>query len=225
MLQVRMKVGFIVMATLACIIGLYPITYLIIDRTFGLLKSKSALLLGNVFWNVGFYTHIIFGGLALLVGWVQFNSRLRQRKMSVHRIIGKVYLIAALLSSVASIYIAFYATGGIVATLGFLSLGCIWFYSTIRSYIYIKNGCIDLHQYMATYSYAACFSAVTLRIFLPLLIFIFHDFIKAYTIVAWLFWVPNIIVAYFLVVKLHREKYALGIEVLHNNPMVKKNFL
>ena len=225
MLQVRMKVGFIVMATLACIIGLYPITYLIIDRTFGLLKSKSALLLGNVFWNVGFYTHIIFGGLALLVGWVQFNSRLRQRKMSVHRIIGKVYLIAALLSSVASIYIAFYATGGIVATLGFLSLGCIWFYSTIRSYIYIKNGCVDLHQYMATYSYAACFSAVTLRIFLPLLIFIFHDFIKAYTIVAWLFWVPNIIVAYFLVVKLHREKYALGIEVLHNNPMVKKNFL
>ncbi len=130
--------------------------------------------------------------------------------MSVHKIIGKVYIIAALLSSVAGIYIAFYATGGIVASLGFIYLGCIWFYSTMRSYIDIKNGHVDLHQYMATYSYAACFSAVSLRIFLPLLVMYFHDFTKAYMMVAWLCWIPNIIVAYFLVKKLQRKKYILS---------------
>lgn len=53
------------------------------------------------------------------------------------------------------------------------------------------------------YSYAACFAAVTLRIWLPLLTAAFlGDFIKAYTIVAWLCWVPNIIVAYFIVRRL-----------------------
>ena len=206
MFGLKKKIVLIVIAAPACIVGLYPITYLIIDRTFGLLKSKSFILLDNIFWNLGFYTHIIFGGLALLVGWVQFNSRLRERKMILHRVIGKVYIIAALLSSIAGIYIAFYATGGIIATMGFISLGCIWFYSTLKAYFEIKNGHVDLHQNMMTYSYAACFSAVTLRIFIPLLIILFHDFTKAYTIVAWLCWIPNIMVAYFLVAKLQRRR-------------------
>ena len=48
------------------------------------------------------------------------------------------------------------------------------------------------------YSYAACFAAVTLRLWLPLLVFLFGDFIKAYVLVSWLCWVPNIIVAYFI---------------------------
>ena len=51
------------------------------------------------------------------------------------------------------------------------------------------------------YSYAACFAAVTLRIWLPILLKIFGDFIIAYSIVAWLCWVPNIIVANLIVRK------------------------
>ena len=49
------------------------------------------------------------------------------------------------------------------------------------------------------YSYAACFAAVTLRIWLPTLTSIMGEFIGAYRIVAWLCWVPNMIVAYFIV--------------------------
>ena len=48
---------------------------------------------------------------------------------------------------------------------------------------------------MMIYSYAACFAAVTLRIWLHLLTALFGGFITAYTIVAWLSWVPNLIVA------------------------------
>ena len=48
------------------------------------------------------------------------------------------------------------------------------------------------------YSYAACFAAVTLRLWLPFLIAVFHDFETAYVIVAWLCWVPNLIVANYL---------------------------
>jgi hypothetical protein len=113
----------------------------------------------------------------------------------LHKQVGKFYLIAVFLSSIAGIYIGFYATGGIISSLGFISLGIIWFYTTLMAYLHIRNKRIEQHQKMMIYSYAACFAAVTLRIWLPILIMIFGDFNKAYVIVAWLCWVPNLLLA------------------------------
>ena len=192
----------VLMAILAIFVGLYPFIYFLIDRKFGLLQSKSDAVLTNIFWNAGFYIHIILGGIALLIGWTQFSVKLRKNKTRLHRQVGKAYVIMALSSALASLYIAWYATGGIIASVGFACLGIIWFYTTLRAYIEIRNGQIEKHQQMMVYSYAACFSAVTLRIYLPILVILFHDFIKAYLIVAWLCWIPNILVACFLVKQL-----------------------
>ena len=60
----------------------------------------------------GFYGHIIFGGIALGIGWLQFNQRLRIRNLSLHRNLGKVYLGAVGISGVCAIYIGSFATGG-----------------------------------------------------------------------------------------------------------------
>ncbi len=210
------KVLVVITAILASFVGLYPFIYFFVNRKFGLLQSKSDVILTNVFWNIGFYMHITLGGIALLIGWTQFNVKLRNKRLKVHRLIGKVYVIAALISSLASMYIALYATGGIIASLGFICLGLTWFYITLSAYINIRNGRIENHRKMMIYSYAACFSAVTLRIYLPILTILFHDFIKAYLLVAWLCWVPNIIVAYFLVKQIQRqnEKTSNNIHIL-----------
>jgi hypothetical protein len=189
------KVLWILLVVLAIVIGLYPGIYFIIDRKFGLLSSKSIELLTNTFWNIGFYTHILLGGLALLIGWTQFSSKIRDNNITLHKRIGKLYVISVFLSSIAGICIGFFATGGIPSSLGFICLGVIWFSTTVMAYINIKNRQIVKHQKMMVYSYAACFAAVTLRIWLPLLIIIFGNFITAYTIVAWLCWVPNLFVA------------------------------
>jgi uncharacterized membrane protein len=194
----KQKVLWILMVVFAIAIGLYPGIYFLIDRKFGLLSSKPIGLLANTFWNIGFYTHIILGGLALLIGWPQFNANLRNKNLQLHRLIGKVYIIAVVLSSIAGIYIGFYATGGLITSLGFICLGVIWLGTTIRAYIHIRNGFTKRHQKMMIYSYAACFAAVTLRIWLPLLTIFFGNFITAYTIVAWLCWVPNLLVAYLI---------------------------
>jgi uncharacterized membrane protein len=186
---------WILLVAFAIVIGLYPSIYFLIDRKFGLLSSKSADLLTNTFWNIGFYTHIILGGVALLIGWTQFSSKIRIRNITLHKQIGKIYMIAVILSSIAGIYIGFFATGGLITSLGFICLGIIWFYTTLQSYLYIKNKQVEQHQKMMIYSYAACFAAVTLRIWLPLLTLIYGDFTKAYVIVAWLCWIPNLIVA------------------------------
>ena len=189
---------WILFATFALLIGLYPMIYFLIDRKFGLLNSKSVELLSNTFWNIGFYTHIIFGGIALLIGWTQFSSKMRNRRMALHRKLGKVYVVAVLLSALAGIYIGFFATGGWISSAGFICLGIVWFYTTLKAYLHIKEGEVEKHQKMMIYSYAACFAAVTLRIWLPILTIIYGDFSKAYLVVAWLCWVPNLVVGYLI---------------------------
>ena len=193
------KIAFIIFAGLCISIGLYPLIYFIIDPTFGLLNSKSDLLLNDGLWNIGFYAHISLGGLALLIGWTQFSKRLRENNVSLHRNIGKVYLISVLISGFSGLYIAYFATGGLVSTLGFSVLAIIWIYTTLRAFLEIKNQSIRKHKKYMIYSYAACFAAVTLRLWLPVLTALFQNFIIAYQIVSWLYWIPNMIVAFYIV--------------------------
>jgi uncharacterized membrane protein len=193
------KLGYIIFVSFCILIGLYPLLYFIIDTKIGVLNHKSDLLLNDGLWNIGFYTHISLGGLALLIGWTQFNENLRKKNVNLHRNLGKVYLISVMFSGFSGLYIAYFATGGIIATLGFSCLAIIWLYSTLRAFLEIKNRSISKHQKFMTYSYAACFAAVTLRIWLPVITAFFQDFIIAYRIVAWLCWIPNIIVASVLV--------------------------
>jgi hypothetical protein len=195
------KVAWIVFVILAIVIGLYPLLYLFLDRGFGLLASKSDALLNDVFWNMGFYGHILFGGIALLIGWVQFSKKLRNANLKRHRIIGKLYIIAAIISGSCGVYIGFFATGGIISSLGFICLGLTWLYTTLKAYQAIRKKDLQLHEGMMIYSYAACFAAVTLRIWLPLLSLALGDFVAAYRIVAWLCWIPNMAFAFLWVRK------------------------
>lgn len=190
------RIAWALVIILAISIGLYPALYFFIDRNFGLLSSKSEELLNNIWWNAGFYLHIILGGLALLVGWTQFNPRWRNRNLQLHQQIGKLYVIAALVSSFTGFYIAIYATGGLIPSLGFIGLALAWFITTLNGYLSIRKKNEELHRRMMIYSYATCFAAVTLRIWLPLLTAVLNNFILAYSIVAWLCWIPNLIVAH-----------------------------
>jgi len=208
------KILKILMAALAVFVGTYPLRYFFVDRNFGLLQLKAEAVLMDPFWNIGFYSHIIPGGIALLIGWIQFSERIRTKRLKLHRMIGTVYVSAALISSLAGIYIACYATGGIIATSGFMCLGLFWFYSTYKGYSSIRNKNINAHKEMMIYSYAACLAAVTLRIYLPLLSFSFGDFTKAYLLVAWISWIPNLVVAFYIN---KRRKAAAHITMQNNS--------
>ena len=193
------KASWITIGILSTLIGLYPIIYFLMDRRFGLLSSKSVELLNDNLWNIAFYGHITLGGLALLIGWLQFSNKLRIKKIELHRIFGKTYVISVLISGICGLYIALYATGGIISILGFFTLGLIWLTTTILGFKSIKKGNIKSHEKFMIFSYAACFAAVTLRIWLPLLTVSMGEFNSAYRIVAWLCWVPNVIVALLIV--------------------------
>ncbi len=190
---------WIVFAFLCIAIGFYPVVYFLNGLHFGLLASKPDILLDNPVWKTAFLTHITGGGIALLTGWSQFSTGLRNRRPEIHRNLGKVYIISVLLSAVAGIYIALYATGGLIPAAGFLLLGIIWLVTTAGAWQHIREGRIEKHRVWMIYSYAACFAAVTLRLWLPLLMILTGDFRIAYPIVAWLCWVPNLITAFFMI--------------------------
>ena len=193
------KASWITIGILSSIVGLYPIIYFLSDNRFGLLSSKSVELLDDNLWNIGFYGHITLGGLALVIGWLQFSNELRIKKTELHRTIGKVYVISVLISGICGLFIALNATGGIISVLGFFTLGLIWLTTTILGFKAIKKGNIKSHEKLMIFSYAACFAAVTLRVWLPLLTILMGEFNNAYRIVSWLCWVPNLIVALLIV--------------------------
>lgn len=198
------KASWITIGILSTIVGLYPIIYFLIHSRFTLLASKSVELLNDNLWNIAFYGHITMGGLSLLIGWLQFSNKLRIKKTELHRMLGKIYVISVLISGVCGLYIALNATGGIISILGFFILGLIWITTTLIGFRSIKKRNIRLQENFMIFSYAACFAAVTLRVWLPLLTTAIGEFITAYRIVAWLCWFPNLIVA-FLIVRNRRQ--------------------
>ena len=152
----KKKIAFNVFAVLAILVGIYPLLYFITDMSSGLLSTKPRLLLKQTLWNISFYTHISLGGLALALGWSQFNRRLRRNNVKLHRDIGKVYMLCAFASGSASLYLALHATGGLISTLGFGLLGAIWLITTLYAFLEVKNGRIAKHQRFMFFSYAAC---------------------------------------------------------------------
>jgi hypothetical protein len=100
-------------------------------------------------------------------------------------------------SGLAAVSISPQTSTGWIAGLGFGSLGVVWLYVTLQAYKSIRKRNVRGHQCMMVYSYSACCAAVTLRLWLPLLLGVLRlDFAIAYPIVAWLCWVPNLLVAY-----------------------------
>ncbi|AQW94737.1 DUF2306 domain-containing protein [Elizabethkingia anophelis] len=192
------KFLFVIVSIFAFLIGIYPFMYAFVDHKHTFLGSKTPEVFHNTIWQLAFYNHIIFGGLSLFIGWRQFGKKFRDKHIKLHRNIGKLYVISVIISSVAGIYMGFYANGGIISSTGFILLGIIWFSTTVIALSQIKKGNIKKHQQLMTYSYACTFAAVTLRLWLPLLTIITKDPAHSYLVVAWLSWIPNLIVAYFI---------------------------
>ncbi|MGP7961089.1 DUF2306 domain-containing protein [Sanguibacter sp. A247] len=160
--------------------------------------------------QASFYLHIVTGALALVLGPAQFSRRLRVRSPRVHRVLGRGYFIAVGLASVTSLVIAPFNSAGLVGTFGFGALGVLWFVTGWRALAAIRRGDIKLHRSWMIRNYALSFAAPTLRLWLGLLIVgqillangeieFAPIFDNAYAAVPFLCWIPNLVVAEWLV--------------------------
>lgn len=184
-------------------------TYLAITNFFfgvtssGLIQNKlnQHMQLSNIYYIV-LYMHIATGIIALLIGWLQFIESFRKIAIGFHRIIGKIYSVCILFSGISGLFIAFKATGGWISTLAFLLLSLLWIYTIIKGYrAIVVNRDQRSHQKWMLRNYALTFAAVTLRIYLPIcmLLFGFEMFELYYRAIAWLCWIPNLIIAEWII--------------------------
>lgn len=155
----------------------------------------------STFWFIAFYTHVISSTFCLLAGFTQFFKSFIVTKW--HRLYGKFYVIVVLgLAAPSGLIMSFFANGGITSIVAFLMLSILWIFSTIMALVTVKQKKFVKHGAWMFISYALALSALTLRAWkwgFTNLYEIDLTPIELYRLVAWLGWVPNLIVALFLI--------------------------
>ena len=143
---------------------------------------------------IAVFVHTLFGPVALLLGLVNLLPAMRKRRWPLHRLLGRIYLGSGLLLGLAGGYLALFAAAGPVARIGFFVLAIATLVTLAGGYVSMRRRHIVQHREWMLRSYALIFGAVTLRIWLPLLIIAYQgEFDPAYRWVAWVSWVPNIL--------------------------------
>jgi uncharacterized membrane protein len=164
--------------------------------------------------QAAFYVHIAFGGLALLLSPFQFMTRLRARAPRVHRVVGRIAVGSIGLAGLGGLVLAPYSLAGPVGTVGFGLLAVLWIAFATTAFRAIRRGDVVAHRRWMIRTFALTYAAVTLRLWLGVLVFVQVSaggvdgdiaFDRAYLLVPFLSWVPNLLVAeWYLSTRLQR---------------------
>ena len=99
----------------------------------------------------------------------------------------------------------FYANGAWHTKLSFIILGVLWFLFTAISIVAIKKGQVEKHKAFMTRSFALALSAITLRAWKVVIVYCFNTApMDTYQIIAWLGWVPNLLIAEYCLINKHK---------------------
>jgi hypothetical protein len=144
----------------------------------GFLQIKQQYL-GISHWEVAFWVHVAVSMLALLAGFTQFAPRVLGRWPALHRGVGRMYVVVVcVVSGPASLIMGLYANGGVTSRIAFCILAVLWIATTARGW--------------------QC-----------ALVFAFEPRpMDLYRLVAWLGFVPNLLVAEWLIRRHRRNKAA-----------------
>lgn len=149
-----------------------------------------------------FYAHVYSSIFVLLSGFFAIIRRNFGIK-NFHKINGKIYVfLLLLLAAPSGIYMGVFANGGLWSQISFVILGVLWWYSTFKAFLLIRDKQFKKHQQWMWRSYALALSAIMLRLWKIIIVYLFAPPpMDVYQIVAWLGWIPNLILIEFLIYK------------------------
>lgn len=207
MILKRIRMGMIIMLAVG-IAGYSVVQYGFVglDKA-GLVVQKisSGEILSDI-WRIMLSIHIAASIFALVLGPFLLLESIRQKNKVLHKRMGYIYTAGVTGGGVSGLYLAYYATGGLIAQLGFALLAISWLitvFLAVRAAIQRK---IIQHQRWTMINYSLTFAAVTLRIWLGVSVLIFGTsyYETYYAYIAWICWVPNVL---FMIFFLRRKKY------------------
>ena len=174
------------------------LSYLNFDFTYGFLRLKlTAIATG---WYLpAYYSHVLLGGIILVIGFIQLSRTWGLRWKKLHRIMGYVYVMGVLfLSAPGGLIMSFFINRGPLVLLSFITQASLWFYFTATAFNLIRKHDVASHQRWMWRSYSLTFAAVTLRLYIYFCSY-FVDLGEpiAYGILSWLSWLPNLVAVEF----------------------------
>lgn len=173
---------------------LITLQYWPIQEDVAFLRIKQAYI--EIFhWKAAFFLHVFTSTFALLAGFTQFWPVGKLGRW--HRWLGRAYAYNIIfLTGPASLLMGFYANGGVISRVAFVLLALLWIGTTAAGVQAILQGRRQEHRDWMIRSYALTLSAVTLRLWkMGLALTIAPNPMDLYRIVAWLGWIPNLLLA------------------------------
>ncbi|TWI80210.1 putative membrane protein [Lacibacter cauensis] len=175
--------------------------YIPFNRMAAFLQIKQTEVQELPYYIPVFYTHVYSSIFCLLAGFTQFSNTLRQQYVRLHRVVGLLYVAVVLVSSAPSGFVmALHANGGVLAVVFFVMLSLLWWWFTFRAVVAIKQKNIARHEAFMIRSFALALSAITLRLWKVILVYLFAPApMDVYVIVAGLGWIPNLLIAEYII--------------------------
>src|ERR1700679_1487495 len=104
--------------------------------------------------------HTLAGIWALLIGPINFSSRIRQRHLQLHRVLGRIYVISVFIGSFTGIALAVGRPG----LPGTSMQAAAWMVCTTAAFLTARNRQITVHRQWMARSYAVTFTFVSSRV-------------------------------------------------------------
>ncbi|MGD0893687.1 MAG: DUF2306 domain-containing protein [Terracidiphilus sp.] len=104
--------------------------------------------------------HTLAGIFALLIGPINFSSRIRQRRPQLHRVLGRVYVISVFIGAATGVALA----SGRPGFPGTCGQAAAWVVCTTAAFITARNRQIIQHRQWMARSYAVTFTFVSSRV-------------------------------------------------------------
>jgi uncharacterized membrane protein len=176
--------------------------YLSLKDTTAFLQIKQWVITNKV-WKFSFFTHVFTSIFLLLAGFTQFSDSILKKHKTIHRTVGYSYIIILLCASApAGFVMSLYANGGIYSQIAFTTLSILWFSFTLIAFQKAKQKDFSAHRNFMIRSYALTLSALTLRAWkFGIVELLRPNPMDVYMIVAWLGWVPNLILAEYIIIR------------------------
>lgn len=172
---------------LAALAGLGYFLFQRVPRYFVVTPESYGNTWSHVRWLL---PHIVGGLLAAVLGPLQFWPKIRRDYLPFHRIAGRIYLLAVLTGSVASLGISFRLGADNAAYAGgLIGLAGAWTITTSMAFVAIRRKNLTQHKQWMIRSYVVTFAFVTFRLLDDTLsqrgLVPEHEF---YSILAWACW-------------------------------------
>ncbi|MGA2047399.1 MAG: DUF2306 domain-containing protein [Terracidiphilus sp.] len=104
--------------------------------------------------------HTLAGMFALLIGPINFSSRIRQRYLRLHRVLGRIYVVSVFVGAATGVALA----AGRPGFPGTSGQAAAWVVCTSAAFITARNRQIVQHRQWMARSYAVTFTFVSSRV-------------------------------------------------------------